>query len=258
MIDKQFFKFTTIYKIFIFFLFFLLLEGFFHFYYYIISQNLHLLNYRNQTGYNTIIWSENGLVEFLQIFFLIISIIFLTIFLKKKFLKMNFYLKIFMTLYCLGILYYFFEEISWGQHIFGWHTPEIFSKINKQNETNIHNISSIFNELPRNLLLIWCTLSFFFFRFLKPKYPNFSKIIYPSLNLKFISILILVFFVPDLIIDKLDLAPGHPAKNETEIFLNNLFEIISFNFVRLSELQELFFNFYIVCHSYYLFINDNK
>ena len=39
----------------------------------------------------------------------------------------------------------FFEEISWGQHIFRWQTPSFFSNLNHQNETNIHNISSLFN-----------------------------------------------------------------------------------------------------------------
>lgn len=32
------------------------------------------------------------------------------------------------------------EEISWGQRIVGWHTPEGWSDVNAQNETNIHNI----------------------------------------------------------------------------------------------------------------------
>ena len=58
--------------------------------------------------------------------------------------------------------------------------------------------------------------------------------------------------IPDLFIDKLNLAPGHPANNEKEILLNIIFEILSFNFVRLSELQKLLFNFYILWHSYYL------
>ena len=35
------------------------------------------------------------------------------------------------------------EEISWGQRIFGFATPETLEKINKQDETNIHNIGSI-------------------------------------------------------------------------------------------------------------------
>jgi len=77
-------------------------------------------------------------------------------------------------------------------------------------------------------------------------------LILPFLKLKFISILILLFYIPDFVIDKFDLAPGHPAKNDTEIFLNNLFEVISFNFIRLSELLELLFNYYVVSHAYYL------
>ena len=32
------------------------------------------------------------------------------------------------------------EEISWGQRIFQWSTPNIMMKINSQGETNIHNI----------------------------------------------------------------------------------------------------------------------
>jgi len=43
----------------------------------------------------------------------------------------------FLGLFCLG---FFLEEISWGQRIFGWETPGWMSKINIQNETNIHNI----------------------------------------------------------------------------------------------------------------------
>lgn len=37
----------------------------------------------------------------------------------------------------------FGEEISWGQRIFGWRTPEFFSKHNAQNETNLHNIQAV-------------------------------------------------------------------------------------------------------------------
>lgn len=34
------------------------------------------------------------------------------------------------------------EEISWGQRIFGWDTPDILQEINLQNETNLHNLLS--------------------------------------------------------------------------------------------------------------------
>lgn len=32
------------------------------------------------------------------------------------------------------------EEVSWGQRIFGWETPEALEKLNAQGETNIHNL----------------------------------------------------------------------------------------------------------------------
>lgn len=245
-------KFSFIYRIFLCFLVLLLIEGVFHFYYYLISQKFTFITYKEQTGYNNIIWSENGLVELLQVFFLLISIILFFNFLKKNFNYLNLNLKALKLLYLLGILYYFFEEISWGQHFFGWQTTEFFSKINTQNETNFHNTSSVFNELPRNLLLIWCSLSFVFVRLINDKFNRFKKFLLPNINLRFISILILVFVIPDLLIDKFSLAPGHPALNNNEILLNIFYEIISFNFIRLSELQELLFNFYILFHSYYL------
>jgi len=46
------------------------------------------------------------------------------------------------------------EEQSWGQHFFGWETPTEWSKINRQHETNLHNVSPLFNMLPRAVLEI--------------------------------------------------------------------------------------------------------
>jgi len=47
----------------------------------------------------------------------------------------------------LSLLFFFGagEEISWGQRIFGWKTPDTFEKQNIQRETNIHNLK-IFNR----------------------------------------------------------------------------------------------------------------
>ena len=72
------------------------------------------------------------------------------------------------------------------------------------------------------------------------------------MNLKFISFMILFFFLPDFLVDKFDLAPGHPSYDKSDIILNTFFDIFTFNFIRLSELQELLFNYYILTHSYYL------
>lgn len=55
----------------------------------------------------------------------------------------------------LACVYFAGEETSWGQHYFGWHSPELFQAVNRQHETNIHNISSWFDRKPRALVELW-------------------------------------------------------------------------------------------------------
>lgn len=43
----------------------------------------------------------------------------------------------------LGFVFMVGEELNWGQRIFGWGTPESFAAINKQEETNLHNIYGV-------------------------------------------------------------------------------------------------------------------
>ncbi len=57
-----------------------------------------------------------------------------------------------LALAALGSLYIAGEEASWGQHYLGWGTPESWQGVNDQNETNLHNISSWFDQKPRALL----------------------------------------------------------------------------------------------------------
>lgn len=45
------------------------------------------------------------------------------------------------------------EEISWGQRLFGWSTPEAVSRINEQDETTIHNLPSFDSVLTT---IIFC------------------------------------------------------------------------------------------------------
>ena len=126
---NNFFNFNFSLKIFIYLIILLLFEGLLHFYYYKISQILEFIPFKNKTGFNSFIWSENGLVEFLQVIFLLISIIFLIKFFKKIYKEISIFENILIALYLSGILYYFFEEISWGQHLFGWQTPGFFFSI---------------------------------------------------------------------------------------------------------------------------------
>ena len=106
------------------------------------------------------VWGEeDGLVEYAQVLILFSVIVYLLFFFKK--LKSYDFIKIFILIEILGICYFFFEEISWGQHFIKYTTPNFVKDLNHQGEFNLHNISSIFNELPRNLVFIWCaTISF--------------------------------------------------------------------------------------------------
>lgn len=53
----------------------------------------------------------------------------------------------FAALYILGIGIFFIvcagEEISWGQRVFGWETPQSFADANEQGETNLHNLEHL-------------------------------------------------------------------------------------------------------------------
>jgi hypothetical protein len=44
------------------------------------------------------------------------------------------------------------EEMSWGQHLFNWNTPEYWAAVNRQQETNLHNTWAIFEKTPRSIL----------------------------------------------------------------------------------------------------------
>lgn len=52
----------------------------------------------------------------------------------------------------LACFYVAGEEISWGQHLAQWNTPEYWRALNDQGETNLHNTSSWFDQKPRTLL----------------------------------------------------------------------------------------------------------
>jgi hypothetical protein len=54
----------------------------------------------------------------------------------------------------LSCLYIAGEEMSWGQHFFHWNTPEYWTEVNRQEETNLHNTYAVFEKTPRAMLQI--------------------------------------------------------------------------------------------------------
>ena len=149
-------------------------------------------------------WEENGLIENMQSLFLVTAIFFL--YKARSNFKHIKIINYFITIQFLALIYFLGEEISWGQHFFNWASPEFFKDINNQQETNLHNISNLFDQLPRTLVLIWCGLTSFCVVFAK-RFINLDKkflfILCPNINLIYISSIILFFVLPDLIVDNL-------------------------------------------------------
>lgn len=192
---------------------------------------------------------ENGFVETLQSLFLLISIYFLIFSFKKFSLKKT--INFFLLVKILALIYYLGEEISWGQHYFKWISPEFFLNNNIQGETNLHNMSNLLDQLPRTLVILWCSLVPIIFYFIKKKISlsyEIKIIFIPTSQLLKISIILLLIFLPDLFVDRLSLHSGHVI-NGKDIPEAVFWDIISLNFLRLSEVHELIFCFYFLIYS---------
>ncbi len=91
---------------------------------------------------------EDGLIEYLTaLCFLISSLLCFTLFVKGRFRDgeyqeryQSYRQRLFFLLLALVLFCGFGEEISWGQRIFGFGTPELFMEHNVQKEFNIHNL----------------------------------------------------------------------------------------------------------------------
>jgi hypothetical protein len=81
------------------------------------------------------------------------------------------WLAIWFALFAVGLFFLAGEEASWGQSWFKWATPADYAAINRQGETNLHNLSSISEELPKTLLLAGCLLGGVFW----PLWCHFRK-----------------------------------------------------------------------------------
>ena len=261
--------------LFIIFTFFLLIEGFVYYFSYklynlcnedftLALECKNLLFTKNRTGFNSLIWDENGIVENIQVFLLFVTLFVLFKIIKKsKEYNLDKFFIYFLSIYFLLILYFFLEEISWGQHIFDWRTNKFFITYNNQHETNIHNISGLFDQLPRNGLILWCGFSFLYIKLVNKLSLNnfYLKFILPSNQLKYISMFLILFFLPDFIFDKLNLLDQGMNHYHAVVLPNNLiminltekYEFLSFNFIRLSEYQELIFTFYLFNHASFFY-----
>ena len=100
--------------------------------------------------------AEGSLVEWMSFIFLFFAgiLLLLTGSTKKKHLGRQ--LSMLGGGMCLVLA---MEEMSWGQMIFNWDTPEIFNSVNIQHETNIHNLEIFHNSSWTIAAIVFCILT---------------------------------------------------------------------------------------------------
>ncbi len=87
--------------------------------------------------------AEDSLIEWLQFLCLLGASIFLTRLTFRLHRTGHRRMALLYGLVTLAAWFLTGEEISWGQRIFGWDTPEALDEINRQGETTLHNIHSV-------------------------------------------------------------------------------------------------------------------
>ena len=105
---------------------------------------------------------EDGFIEYSTAFFLLGCTLLCVI---RAFNSKNKYQFAFYALAALAFFFGFGEEISWGQRIFNFNTPEHLQRINEQNEFTIHNIEVYgisFKKILFRLVLNIIVLFYFF------------------------------------------------------------------------------------------------
>jgi hypothetical protein len=106
-------------------------------------------------GNDNMLKGESGFVELSTALFLFIGIGFcvssITVAQQLDSSKM---IKAWLLVLIAGAAYFALEELSYGQHIFGWGTPEGLRELNDQQETNLHNVHALFDQVPRALLTL--------------------------------------------------------------------------------------------------------
>ncbi len=173
--------------------------------------------------------SENGPHELLQAglmvtsFFVALSYFFSSGY-KTLILKLWFGLATLCCLYVAG------EELSWGQQIWDWATPEFWTQVNDQQETNLHNTSSWLDQKPRLILEIGIVGGTLLFPLLKKfhwiRLPQNLDMLMPPKQLLTIALLVLI---PQII--------------------EKIFEAFDVNiFARFSEVQELYMFYFVLLY----------
>jgi len=124
-------------------------------------------------GNDRMLKGEAGIIENATVLFLVAAIGFCISSIRLSSRQgLSRLLKGWLLIMILGSAYFALEEISYGQHMFGWGTSETWKELNDQDETNLHNVHALFDQVPRAIL----TLGILIGGVLLPLYRHFRGI----------------------------------------------------------------------------------
>jgi hypothetical protein len=87
--------------------------------------------------------SEDGFAESLQVLFYFSALVICLVITRWQWKSGDNSVAMLYAGLSLGLFFLTGEELNWGQRMFGWGTAESFAEINKQGETNLHNIYGV-------------------------------------------------------------------------------------------------------------------
>jgi len=190
-------------------------------------------------AYQFWIESEFGFIEIATPLILIPAIICGVKIFRKRHKLPNKLLTFWFVMVTLGSVYFAGEDLSWGQHYIGWETPEHIAELNKQEETNLHNMSSWFNQKPRLALEMFVLIGGVFvaaWRKIKGEIFSAGGLAYwfwPGFACLLAAVLAIVTRMPERI-----------YKWNDHSFEFWLFPVN----IRYSEIQELYFAFFLMIY----------
>ena len=169
---------------------------------------------------------ENGPYEVLQVIVLLLALTLAIYTLIKTSVKHK-WLIAWISFASLCCLYVAGEEVSWGQHIMNWSTPEYWQQLNDQGETNLHNTTSYLDQKPRLLLVIGVYIGGLILPLIalfKPKTlekPLFKRfeILYPTSQFMIVAVICLFIKMADKLADVVDFQLLARNAETEELFL---------------------------------------
>jgi hypothetical protein len=144
-----------------------------------------------------ILYLEDGILESLTPVLMVISILLIGASIPKlrRDPQLVRYRSLLSLIYFILVGLFFLnamEEISWGQRIFGWETPQTFQG-NVQNETNLHNYFNQYYLLFYRFLVFFPLVIFVsIWLELKQRYLIFNRLVMPHPSMIGLSLLIAI------------------------------------------------------------------